>query len=505
LAYDYIKGRLADKGYAFGTSYDFFNPAYLKHQELNHHLGHASSAFYSSGFDKAGVLIVDGQGAHTRTGEYTSTSIWVGNGNNLTNLEMNPEPALSTQSIGLFYSAVTYHIGFGFLEEGKTMGLAGYGRKTEMLDQLLRWIDIRPDGSYEIHPHFIEAMFYLSKGKDYFHWDQRQPSQGAQKIMATLERQFGPSRNTKTEPISQRDMDMAWSTQEILNSVMLGLASRTVNLSGCRKICIAGGVALNSIANGLILNSGIADEIFFLPAASDEGQALGRVLYRKHNERGTENYQPFRLKNAYLGLDYSEAEIDEAITSATDNITFQRFEMEDVFKHTAQLIADGNVIGWWQGRSEIGPRALGNRSILADPRSPKMKDYINTHVKHREWFRPLAPSVIEEAAGEFFELDTPTPYMIVVANVRKEMQSVIPAVTHIDGTARPQTVSQDQNPIYHKLIAELGNITGVPIVLNTSFNDNGEPLVETPANAISSFLKMKLDYLVVGNYLIQKK
>lgn len=505
VAYNHLKNVFSAEGYEFNTSLDFFNPKYEKHQSLNHHLGHASAAYYASGFDKAGILIVDGQGAHTVPGEYTSTSIWTGEGKSLTNIEMNPEKELSSQSIGLFYSAVSYHIGFGYLEEGKTMGLAGYGHNSELYNNLKKWINVKQDGSYEINPHFIEAMFYLGKGKEYFHWQDRKPSEGAQKIMPQLEQQFGRARDAKTEEISRRDMDLAWAVQEVLNETMLGLAQRTVNLSGSRKLCLAGGVALNSIANGLILKSGIADEIFYLPAASDEGQALGRLLYRKNNEVGAETFPGYALTNAYLGMIYSEAQTDEAVAAALGKIEYQKLEKDDLYRQTAKLIAEGNVIGWWQGRSEIGPRALGNRSILADPRNPKMKDHINTHVKHREWFRPLAPSVIEESAGDFFELSKPTPYMIVVSNVREAAQKIIPSVTHVDGTARPQTVSKAQNPVYHRLISELGKVTGVPVVMNTSFNDNGEPLVETPENAIRSFLRMKLDYLVVGDYMIKRK
>jgi carbamoyltransferase len=383
------------------------------------------------------------------------------------------------------------------------MGLSGYGKNSELYDNLKKWIKINHDGSYQIHPYFIEAMFYLNRGREFFHWENRNPSDGALKIMPDLLMQFGKCRTDKR--ISEKDQNLAWAVQEILNQVVLELSLKVLRLSDSDRLCLSGGVALNSVTNGFLIKSNIAKEIFFFPTSGDEGQPLGRLLFRLNHDQKTTNTEKYSLNNIYFGPRYTKDEIKDSIEAHKECIEYTELDEEDICKKTAYLISEGNIVGWWQDRSELGPRALGNRSILADPRRKKMKDYINLEVKHRELFRPLAPSVTIESSDAFFNIDRPFPFMIVTTDVNKNIRETIPSVTHIDGTARPQTVSIEQNKKFHTLIEEFGHITGIPILLNTSFNNNGEPLVETPEDAINSFLKMKLDYLIIDNTIISKK
>lgn len=503
IAYDYLRSRFSEKSWTFGGIDDHFSGEYQKHQELHHHLGHASGAFFCSGFESAAVVVIDGQGPFVNDGEYASTSIWKGQGNNINKLSINPEVGYSTQSIGLVYSAITYYLGFGFLQEGKTMGLAPYGEKSVLYENLKKWVTLENDGTYHIDPNFIEALFYLGGGKEYFHWEDRDPSQRAQDIMPVILHQLGNPRRDG-EPISKRDMDLAWAVQMVLDEMVLGVMQRAKTLTGSNNLCFAGGVALNSVTNRKIVESGIFNKIFILPAAGDDGQALGRLLYRSHR-RDTQSASNYEMKNAYLGPEYDNEEVLETLNKYKNSVVFQCFDEDDLVDRTARSIADGAILGWWQGRSELGPRALGNRSILADPRNPNMRDHINFKVKHREWFRPLAPSIGIDDASDYFVTDNPLPYMLVVAKTRVNKIDQIPAVIHVDGTARVQTVDQTQNPMYYKLIKQFGNITGIPVLLNTSFNDAGEPLVETPDDALKAFLKMKLDHLVIGKYIVSKK
>lgn len=503
LAYDFIRGRFESPIAQFDTRLDYFDPTYNKNQELSHHKGHAAAAYYSSGYKSSAVVVIDGQGPNVKPGEYTSTSIWKGEGNKLQLLEINSEEGYSSQSLGLLYSAVTYHLGFGFLQEGKTMGLAPFGKRTELYNFLKKYVHISGD-SYEIDPNFIEAMFYSNNGRQFFHWEDRQPSERSLKIKDDIQRRLGEPRKS-TEPISQRDMDLAWAVQNVLEESVTSVMNRAKTLIGSENVCFAGGVALNSSTNGQIIRSGIFKDVFILPPAGDDGQALGRMLYRKHQLDMPNLFSPYTMENAYLGPQYTKDEVLEATKKFEQSITTQRLEQEDLIDQTATLVSQGKVVAWWQGRSEIGPRALGNRSIIASPASDSMRDHINFNVKHREWFRPLAPSTTEEAAVDIFKTDRPLLYMLVVVDVNKRYSKSLRAITHVDNSARVQTVSEAQNPRYHSLIKAVGEKTGIPVVLNTSFNDNGEPLVESPENAIRSFLNMKVDNLVLGDYLVSKK
>jgi carbamoyltransferase len=505
IAYDYLRSRFSGNNWVFGGDGDYFSSEYRKHQDLHHHLGHASGAFFSSGFDSAAVVVIDGQGPYVKKGEYASTSIWKGHGKDINMLSINPETEYSTQSIGLVYSAITYYLGFGFLEEGKTMGLAPYGKRSSLYDNLKKWILVEGDGLYRVDPNFIEALFYLGDGKEYFHWENRQPSLRTQEIMPTILHQFGNPRR-KREKISKRDMDLAWAAQAMLDEIVLSVMERAKVLTGSDNLCFAGGVALNSVTNRRIIESEMFNKAFILPAAGDDGQALGRLLYRSHqNGAQSDSTHKYEMEDVYLGPKYEDEEIQDVLRKYKDEVIFQHLDEDDLVEKTARSIASGKVLGWWQGRSELGPRALGNRSILADPRNPEMKDYINFRVKHREWFRPLAPSVGIDSVNDYFMTNIPLPYMLVVAETRQNKRDQIPAVVHVDGTARVQTVTQTQNPIYYGLIKRFENITGVPVILNTSFNDAGEPLVESPKDSLKTFLRMNLDHLVIENFFVTKK
>jgi carbamoyltransferase len=497
-AYNYLRSRLGRQGYIFGGTKDKFEPVYIPDQDIHHHLAHAASAFYPSGFDNAGVLVVDDRGYY-KDG-YNSTTIWSGNNTDLRPLEMNTEIGFPTQSIGHFYSGITDYLGFGFLEAGKTMGLAAYGRKSEVMDWLGSFVQINSDGTYRIDPTFCQAMRYLYS--DIEHGRVANPEKPVMDTMNAIASFLG-HRREKTDPITQGHMDTAWAVQETLEQLMLGLAKRTKNLSGSSKLCLAGGVALNSVANGKIINTELFDEVFIQPAAGDDGQALGKLLYRLHTEYGIKRMPS--MNTAYLGPEYSEEEVSAVLDKYRGELRFEKKDTCELLQLTAQALSKQHIVGWYQGGSEIGPRALGHRSILADPRSDWMRDHINFKVKNREWFRPFAPSVLLEKANEYFDIKAPSPFMLVVSDVKPDKRTVIPAVMHVDGTARVQTVTQTENGIYYELIKEFGRQTGVPVLLNTSFNVAGEPIIETPEDAIRSFLGTKLDLLVMHNYFIEKK
>ena len=497
-AYQYAKSLYESQGYIFGTETDKFDPNLQKEQPIHHHLAHAASAFYPSGFESAAVLVVDGQGAY-KDGAYNSTTIWKGSDRQLELVEMNPEPDFSTQSIGQFYSAITYFLGLGYLEEGKTMGLAPYGKSSDTYRWLKQYVKTSSDGSYEIVPGFTKALFWASS-MNRTAWGEKTLLES--RMLDEVNGYLGESRK-KEEPLTQKFIDLAWASQAVFEDVIVGLVGRAKALTGEDHLCMSGGVALNSVANMKVVEAGVFSKIFFQAAAGDEGQALGKLMYRLHSE-----YQlprTFTMKNAYLGPEYENQMTVDALNRHKDSLQWTKLEREDLYEKTATSISECKIIGWFQGRSEIGPRALGNRSILADPRRPDMRDHINFKVKHREWFRPLAPSAILDRADEFFDLRAESPFMIVVCNVKPDKRALIPAVTHIDGTARIQTVTREENEKYYDVIKKFGELTGVPLLLNTSFNDAGKPIVETPEDAIAAFLGMNLDYLVIGDYFINKK
>lgn len=498
IAYKYLKERILKNGGILRRDTDNFDPEYKRAQPIHHHLAHASSTFYASPFKGAAVLVTDGRG-QMENGEFVSTTIWKGLDTKLQLLEANNEPNFASQSIGLFYSGCTYYLGLGFLEEGKTMGLAPYGKKSNIYDWLKQYVTLHKDGRYDIDPRFNKAMFHVSEGVKYF--KEEQPEAELLPIMEDIRKYLGKPLS-KDDSIDDRHKNLAWAVQAITEEVMLGLARRTKELTHSANLCMSGGVSLNSVANGKIVESNLFKNIFIQPASGDEGQALGKLLYKLHNEYYLPRF--FQMNNAYLGPEYTHQEIEEAIELYKDKIISKKLGATKLVDLAANYLSDSKIIAWFQGRSEVGPRALGHRSILASPKPDWMRDHINFKVKHREWYRPLAPSALLEKASEYFDLNTPSPFMLVVCDVKKDKVNKIPAVTHIDGTARLQTVTQEDNGIYYDLIKAFEKITGIPVVLNTSFNDAGKPIVETPEDAIKLFLKMKIDYLVIENYLITK-
>ncbi len=440
----------------------------------DHHLSHAASAFLVSPFEEAAILTVDG------VGEW-STSTWgVGRGSHIELLYETRFP----HSLGLFYSAYTYYLGFKVNSaEYKVMGLAPYGQP-RFYDRVRETIDWKPDGSFRLNLEYFDFLHGLRMTSERFH-----------------ELFGGPPRQPETR-LTQREFDIAASVQKVTDEIMVALARHIQRETGLRKLCMAGGVALNCVANAKVLAEAGFEDVWVQPAAGDAGGALGAAFYLWNTVLG--NPRSFVMEHAYWGPQYSEEECRACLDAL--GARYRQFEPEELVREVAQLIAQNNVVGWFQGRMEFGPRALGSRSILADARDPKMKDTLNMKIKFREGFRPFAPSVLEERAAEFFEMDglRSSPFMLFVANVRPDRR-VIPSVTHVDGSARLQTVERRLNPLYHELIAEFGRQTGVPVIINTSFNVRGEPIVCTPADAYRCFMRTNMDWLVIGPFLLDKR
>jgi carbamoyltransferase len=430
---------------------------------VDHHLAHAYSAWCLSGFDEAAVLVVDGRGARQ------ATSLYHGRGEQLRLIREIGYP----NSIGLFYEAFTDLLGFErHNDEWKVMGLAAYGEPSYDLSDLLRPTE---DG-YRVDADAVSG---------------RHPTD-----ITPLVARFGPRRDA--EKISDADRALAASVQKATEDAIFSLVRDALRRVPSRNLCLAGGVAMNSKANGRLLASGLVDRIFIQPAATDDGTAVGAALAQHHALTG--RMPRYEMTAAYLGGESTSAEIEQAL--GVFKIPFRRFA--HVPRVAARLIAEGQIIGWFQGRMEFGPRALGNRSILADARDPSMKDKVNDCIKFRENWRPFAPSVLVEHFAEYFEPDTPSPFMILTHTVKPEKRAVIPAVTHADNTARIQTVDRQVNPRYWALIAELKALTGVPVVMNTSFNLRGEPIVCEPKDAIRTFYSSGLDFLVLGDCVVAK-
>lgn len=431
---------------------------------IDHHLAHAISTYAYSGFDDAAILVLDGRGA------WEATSLWSGRGGRIEHLLTIPWP----NSLGLFYSKFTEQLGFEpYADEWKVMGLAPYGEPG---------IDLGEYITEGAHSYQIAARELLGK------------SSGAVRL---LESRFGPRRVPESE-LKAEHKNLAFAVQDVCERVMLAMAATAVEKAGSRNLCLAGGVALNSKANGKILSSGTVDRIFVPPAAGDDGVALGAVLapYLDNGAR----LPTRKMRHAYLGPAFSDEEIGHAL----ETYKLRAERTDDPAKAAAAMLATGKILGWFQGRMEFGPRALGGRSILADPRDPEMNAKVNNAVKFREWWRPFAPSMLAEAAGDYIESATDSPFMVLTAQVRPEKRSVIPSVTHVDGSARPQTVEKDVNPLYWRLIHEFGQLTGVPVVMNTSFNLRGEPIVCTPTDAVRTFFSSGMDALVIGNFVVSK-
>jgi carbamoyltransferase len=440
----------------------------------DHHLSHAASAFLVSPFEEAAILTVDG------VGEW-STSTWgVGRGNQIELLYETRFP----HSLGLFYSAYTYYLGFKVNSaEYKVMGLAPYGQP-RFYDRVRETIDWKPDGSFHLNLEYFDFLHGLRMTSERFH-----------KLFG------GPPRRPETR-LTQREFDIAASVQKVTDEIMVALGRHIREQTGMRYLCLAGGVALNCVANAKVLEEAGFDDVWVQPAAGDAGGAVGAAFYLWNTVLGHE--RSFVMEHAFWGPAFSEEECRAGLDALSAR--YRRLDSPELLREVARLIADNQVVGWFQGRMEFGPRALGSRSILADARDPKMKDTLNMKIKFREGFRPFAPSVLYERAGEFFEMDglRRSPFMLFVANVRPDRR-VVPSVTHVDGSSRLQTVERDVNPLYYDLIAEFERQTGVPIIINTSFNVRGEPIVCTPADAYRCFMRTNMDYLVVGPFLLDKR
>jgi carbamoyltransferase len=431
---------------------------------VDHHLAHAISAYAYSGFEDSAVVVMDGRGA------WEATSIWQGSKGRLKHVLTIPYP----DSLGLFYSEFTSYLGFQRnSDEWKVMGLAPYGEPGVKLDAF-----IAPEKS----PYRVNARRLFGNGNGSF---------------SGLIPLLGPARAPESE-IEARHKNVAYSVQDACELAMMSVVRLAVEKTHCRNLCLAGGVALNSKGNGKIAASGLVDKIFVQPAASDDGVALGAAL-APYLENG--GCLPNRaMRHAYLGPAFDDAAIETALR--TYKLSYTR--LDDPAATAAELLSQGKILGWFQGRMEFGPRALGSRSILADPRDPEMTTRVNNAVKFREWWRPFAPSLKKEAADAYLENVTDSPFMILTAQVRREKRRVIPAVTHVDGSTRPQTVEKEINPLYWRLLDEFEQRTGVPVIMNTSFNLRGEAIVHTPTDAVRTFFSSGMDALVIGNFLVEK-
>jgi carbamoyltransferase len=461
-----------------------------KFHRVEHHQAHLASAFFVSPFERAALLSADG------LGDFASTMWGSGAGN-----RMKIEGAIAfPHSLGLFYSAVTQYLGFlKFGDEYKVMGLAAYGEPEQI--EAFREI-VRDSGN----------GFRL--GLDYFthhrtgpemSWAEADKTPTLGKLFSeSMEKRLGPKRRPE-EPLEQRHRNLAAALQERLEEIYLGMLKKLGERSGLKSLCLAGGVAFNCVANGKIFDKTNFENVYVHPAAGDAGLAVGAAYYVWHQILGKP--RSFVMDHTYWGPGFTNEENRRALEAAgmiQNGCRMQELSEEELMRQTAAIIADGRILGWFQGRAEWGPRALGNRSIVADPRRAEMKEILNQRIKHREIFRPFAPSILEEKTPEWFEKSHPSPFMTLAYAVRPEKRAKIPAPTHVDGTGRLQTVSREANPRYWKLINAFEEITGVPVVLNTSFNDN-EPIVCRPEEAIDCFKRTQMDALVLGDFLITRQ
>jgi carbamoyltransferase len=464
-----------------------------------HHESHAASAFFASPFAQAAFLTIDG------VGEWTTTSYGIGRNNQINILSEIHFP----HSLGLLYSAFTYYTGFKVNSgEYKVMGLAPYGRPVYRDLILSELIDLKEDGSFKLNMKYFNYCAGLTMTNRKF-----------DKLFG------GPPRKPESE-VTQRDMDLACSIQDVTEKVMLRMTRHIYRETKQKNLCLAGGVALNCVGNGKILREGPFDNIWIQPAAGDAGGALGAALFVWYqyldNQRTIEGQKDF-MQASCLGPEYSSSQLLHYFE--TNNITYEELSSEQIPVRIADLIAAQKTIGWFQGRMEFGPRALGARSIIGDARSSQMQEIMNLKIKFRESFRPFAPSVLREKAADYFNLDRESPYMMLVApvkeNIRREMtpqeqayfgldklhvaRSVIPAVTHVDYSARVQTVTEESNPLYYGMIKKFDEKYGTPVIINTSFNVRGEPIVCSPKDAYMCFMRTNMDYLIMGNYLLNKE
>ena len=458
---------------------------------VEHHRAHLASSFFVSPFDRAAVLSVDA------FGDFVSSMWGSGHGNHMD----IADEIIFPHSLGLFYTAITQFLGFrNYGDEYKVMGLAPYGKPAEM-DKMRDIVRLRDRGTFELN---LDYFLHHTEGVT-MQWDGGSPHVGDIYTPA-LEQLLGPPRKTE-EPLSDYHRNLAASMQQMYEDAFFNIVNHLQKTTGEKTLCLAGGCAYNSVANGKIFERSSFTDLYIQSAAGDAGGAIGAAYWVWNQlERKPRD---FVMDHAYLGPGFTDDEILEALTIRgvdTDaELTLEVIEDEQALvRRTAEAVARGEVIGWFQGRSEWGPRALGNRSIVCDPRRADMKDILNLKIKRRESFRPFAPSILREAVGDWFETDYDVPFMLQVYQIREEKRGSIPAVTHVNGSGRLQSVSRTQNPRYYRLIKTFGELTGVPIVLNTSFNEN-EPVVNTPAEALDCFLRTKMDVLVMGNTFTRRK
>jgi carbamoyltransferase len=457
---------------------------------IEHHRAHLASAFFVSPFESAAVLSADG------LGDFASFMCAVGEGPTMRVLGEVAFP----HSLGMYYTALTQYLGFWkFGDEYKVMGLAAYGQP-EFLDELRHIVRAHGDLSFRLG---LKYFMHQTQGSEMTWRDANSTPVLGRIFSPYLEKRLGPARKPD-EPLTQRHHNIAASMQAALEEVLGSCWNGLARASGQKALCLAGGVAFNCVANGKLFDATSFERAYVQPAAGDAGLSVGAAFAVNHQVLGRP--RGFTMDHAYWGPQYSPSDIRTVVdrAGASEGVEIAALDERALIEATAQRIAAGKIVGWFQGAAEWGPRALGNRSILADPRRPEMKEILNRRIKHREIFRPFAPSIVEEAVGEFFEKTHPSPFMTFAYPVRTEKRAVIPAPTHVDGTARLQTVSRSANPLYWKLLRAVGDLTGVPVVLNTSFNDN-EPIVCRPEEALECFRRTQMDVLVMGNFILQRK
>ncbi len=471
------------------------DPETIKAQfhRIEHHQAHLASAFFVSPFERAALLSADG------LGDFASTMWGSGSGNRMEIVDAIAFP----HSLGLYYTAVTQYLGFQkFGDEYKVMGLAAYG-EPEKLEAFRDIVQFNANGNGNGFRLGLEYFVHHRTGPE-MSWAEADKTPTLGKLFSEqMSQKLGAARLAE-EPLEERHRNLAASLQARLEEVYLGMLRKLAKATGLKSICLAGGVAFNCVANGKIFETTPFEQVYVQPAAGDAGLAVGAAYYVWHQK--LRKPRSFVMDHAYWGPGYSAGETRAAMESSGisgKGYVVQELPVQELTRRAAAIVADGKILGWFQGRAEWGPRALGNRSIVADPRRADMKDTLNRRIKHREIFRPFAPSILAEETGEWFEKSHPSPFMTLAYAVRPEKRALIPAPTHVDGTGRLQTVTKEANPRYHALISAFRDLTGVPVVLNTSFNDN-EPIVCRPEEAIDCFLRTKMDAFVLGDFLVTR-
>lgn len=450
---------------------------------IEHHRSHMASSFHVSPFEEAAILSIDGMG------DFTSTMRGTGKGNKINVMDSVSYP----HSIGIFYTSFTQYLGFpNYGDEYKVMGLSPYG-EAKYMDKFRDIILLKKNGLFELNPKYFR---HFKEGVS-MSWDGGSPT--VENIYSDeFIKQFGPLRK-KGEKLTQYHMDLAASAQRITEEIIFAMAENLHQKTGLKNLCISGGVAQNSVANGKLLQNTSFENLFVPPAGHDAGTSIGSALYFYHHDLGNPR-PPFKTQ-AYTGICFNNEEIEAYLQKR--EVEYKKYTDDELMEVVSDRLLDAGVVGWFQGRAEFGPRALGNRSIIVDPRREDAKELLNSKIKRRESFRPFAPSILKEAVPEYFEQIDDVPFMEKVFQIKQEKHKAIPAVTHVDGSGRLQTVEEIANPRYYRLIKTFGEKSGVPILLNTSFNEN-EPIVNTPEHALECYLRTKMDMLVMGNIVVQR-